>query len=90
MRKEVAWSLFASAAALAVGFAGRRLLEGGWELATGEEPPENPAAPDVTWAQALTWAAASAAVVAVSRILAQRGAAAGWQSVTGSTPPFEA
>lgn len=89
MQRNMAWSLFAAGAALTFGFAGRWALKGSWRLTTGEDPPENPAAPDVTWGQALAWAAASAAVVAVSRLAAQRSAAAGWHRFTGSPPPLD-
>lgn len=89
MNKDLAWTIVAAGAALAVSAASRRALEGGWRLTTGDDPPKNPAAPDVTWGQALTWAAASAMVVAVGRLVAHRGAAAGWEQVVGAPPPFE-
>lgn len=89
MNRDLAWTVVAAGSALALGAAARLALKGGWRAATGEEPPENPAAPDVSWGQALVWAGASAAVVAVSRLAARRGATAGWKRVTGSSPPLD-
>lgn len=89
MHRDIAWTIVAAGSAIALGAAARWALKGGWRAATGEDPPDNPAAPDVTWTQALAWAGASAAVVAVSRLAARRGATAGWERVTGSTPPID-
>ena len=89
MQRDLAWTIVASGTALAMGFAARQALKGSWRLATGEDPPENPAERDVSWGQALAWAGASAAVVAVSRLLARRGATAGWEHIVGARPPMD-
>lgn len=89
MQRDLAWTLVASGSAIAIGAAARWALKGSWRLTTGEDPPENPAASDVTWGKALAWAAASTAVVAVSRIAARRGAVAGWERIAGSSPPVD-
>jgi hypothetical protein len=41
----------------------------------------------VTWPEALAWAAFSGVVVAAGRLVAARGAAAAYQSLTGKLPP---
>jgi hypothetical protein len=65
----------------------RKALEGGWKTATGKKPPENPEHPDVKWGEAATWAAASAAVIALGKLLAQRRVAATWRRASGELPP---
>jgi hypothetical protein len=65
----------------------RKVLTTGWKKATGKEPPQDPAHPDVRWREAVGWAAASAAVVAVARLFAQRRVAATWRRASGTLPP---
>ncbi|HVU62010.1 MAG TPA: DUF4235 domain-containing protein [Mycobacteriales bacterium] len=65
----------------------RKALTKGWTKATGKEPPADPAHPDVRWRDAVGWAAASAAVVAVARLIAQRRVAATWRRASGTLPP---
>jgi Protein of unknown function (DUF4235) len=65
----------------------RKVLTTGWTKTTGKEPPANPEHPNVRLTEAATWAAASAAVVAVARLLAQRRVAASWQRASGELPP---
>ncbi|HVS68216.1 MAG TPA: DUF4235 domain-containing protein [Mycobacteriales bacterium] len=65
----------------------RKVLSKGWTKTTGKEPPADPAHPDVRWREAVTWAAASAAVMAVARVVAQRRVAATWRRASGTLPP---
>jgi hypothetical protein len=65
----------------------RKILTTGWKKATGNEPPADPANPDVRWREAAGWAAASAAVAAVARLVAQRRVAATWRRASGVLPP---
>jgi len=88
MKRDLAWTLVASGSAMALGAAARWALKESWRRTAGEGPPENPAAPQVTWGKALAWAAASTAVVAMTRVAARRGAAAAWERVSGSTAPL--
>ena len=53
-------------------FLARRGLEGGGRWWWGEKPPENPTDPGVTWGQALAWAGATGAAMALARLLALR------------------
>jgi hypothetical protein len=88
LNDRVKWSLVAGGTAAAAGFIARKGLEQGWRWWWEKEPPENPASPDVTWGKAMAWAAASAAVIAIARLIALRGTAAGWKSVHhGRMPP---
>lgn len=65
----------------------RKVLTKGWTKAMGKEPPADPAHPDVRWREAAGWAAASAAVMAVAKLVAQRRVAATWRRASGTLPP---
>jgi hypothetical protein len=82
------WAMVAAASAALAGLASRQLLRRGWKLWRREPPPDNPAAPDVSWQDALMWAGATGLVVGVFRVVARRSAAAGWRKVTGRKPPI--
>ncbi|HVU60415.1 MAG TPA: DUF4235 domain-containing protein [Mycobacteriales bacterium] len=79
--------LLAGVGAAATAAVARKALTSGWKKATGNEPPADPANPDVRWHEAAGWAAASAAVVAVARLVAQRRVAATWRRASGVLPP---
>lgn len=85
---EGRWNLVVGVSTVAAGLAVRSLMKAGWRRFHGDEPPTNPADPDIEWRDALVWAGASAAAVAVSRVLARRAAAGGWRRVTGNFPPI--
>lgn len=85
---KIGWKIVALAFAVPTGIAVRKALDTGWKKARhGDEPPKNPAAPDTDWTEALLWAAVSGIAVAAARLLAARGAAATWKSLTGKLPP---
>jgi Protein of unknown function (DUF4235) len=84
---KIGWKLVALAFAVPAGVAARKALEVGWRAARHDNPPRNPAAPGTTWVEALAWAAVSGIAIAAARVLAARGAAATWKSLTGSLPP---
>lgn len=52
--------------------ASRSLVGGGYRLITHEDPPKNPANPEVAWKEALIWAAVSGLVGGMSRLAARR------------------
>lgn len=84
--EERAWEIVAVASAALAGIAARQVMQGGWKLVRGGEPPENPAARSVDWGEALAWSVGTAVVVGVMRMLAERGAASGWKKVKGHYP----
>ena len=86
MEEDHAWNLVAMVSATLAGIAVRNLLETGWEMVKHDEPPENPAARSVDWGDAIAWTVASGVAVGIGRMLAQRGAAAGWKKVKGHYP----
>lgn len=73
--QDTTYSALSTAAAIGAGIATRSLLKRVWTDATGEEPPNNPADPSVSWAEALTWAAAAGVAVGVGRVVGRRLAA---------------
>ena len=86
-RDDLAWKAVALGAGAASAALTRRLLRGVWRGMEGGDPPVNPASRSTTWRQALVWAVASGVALAVTRLFAQRGAAAAWRARTGNEPP---
>jgi hypothetical protein len=84
---KIGYKILAGVSAAVGTTVARKALEGGWKTATGKKPPENPEHPDVKWTEAATWAAASAAIVALGKLLAQRRVAATWRRASGELPP---
>jgi len=81
------WTVFSLVSALAAAAAARKGLNTSWKAATGKNPPENPADPDVDVREAIAWAVLSGVAVAVARMLAQRKAASYYARSTGHLPP---
>lgn len=65
----------------------RKVLDRSWKAASGKQPPQNPADPDVGIAEAVMWAGVTGAAVALARMLAQRRAAEYYARSTGNLPP---
>jgi Protein of unknown function (DUF4235) len=86
-KSPLTWKLLGTGFAVPAGIAARKLTDAAWYAARGSSPPKNPAAPGVSWPDALAWAAFSGVVVAGGRLLAARGAAATYEKVTGKLPP---
>ena len=84
---KIGWKIVALGFAVPTGIAVRKALDAGWRKARHDNPPKNPAAPGTEWSEALMWAAASGVAVAAARLVAARGAAATWKSLTGKLPP---
>ena len=80
------WKVVGLASGAAAGAVTRAALRTGWKRARGSEPPANPASPSTSWPEALIWALASGVAMAVTRLVAQRGAAEAWKASTGSYP----
>ena len=84
---KIGWKIVALSFAVPTGIAMRKALETAWRKTRHDDPPKNPAAPGTEWSEALMWAAVSGVAVAVARMVAARGAAATWKSLTGKLPP---
>lgn len=85
--RRMLWKVVGALTGVAAGSATRALLRAGWRRTRGGDPPTNPAAPGTRWSEALAWAAASGVAMAVTRLVAQRGAAEAWKAGTGGYPP---
>jgi hypothetical protein len=81
------WSVMSLVSALGAAAFARKALNTSWKAATGKQPPENPADPDVQIGEAVAWAATTGALVALARMLAQRRAAGYYAKSTGHLPP---
>lgn len=64
-----------------------RSLDRAWRVAMDGDPPADPGARSVRWRDAILWTVATSVVIGLGRLLARRGAAAGWHAVTGEDPP---
>jgi len=53
-------------------YASRKAVGGGYKLLTNQDPPRNPASPDVEWKEALVWAAVTGLVGGMARLAARR------------------
>lgn len=80
------WSVMSLVSALGAAALARKVLDQGWRAATGRQPPENPADPDVQVWEAFAWATVTGAAVAVARMVAQRRAANYYVKSTGHLP----
>jgi len=85
-KSDLGWKAVALGAGAASAFLTRRLLTVGWRATKGDDPPSNPAARTTSWPDAVGWAVASGVAIAVTRLVAQRGAAAAWKAKTGRYP----
>lgn len=81
------WSAYALGATVVAGVVARKALTTSWKVATGKEPPQNPADPDVSMGEAVAWAVASGVAIGVARMLASRKAANYYRKSTGHLPP---
>lgn len=81
------WSVFSLVSALGAAAVAKKGLNTSWKAATGKQPPENPADPDVQLREAVMWAVVSGTFVALARMLAQRRAAHYYAKSTGHLPP---
>ena len=86
-RGSKVWTLLSLASALTAAAVAKKTLNSSWRAATGKNPPENPADPDVDVWEAVMWAAVSGTFVALARMLAQRKAARYYQRSKGELPP---
>jgi hypothetical protein len=86
--KKAVWIACASGAAMLGGAIVRQGLNQAWKVVKHEDPPEDPAAWDVEWKDAIAWTLATGVLMGLGRLMARRGAAAGWKRLTGDNPPY--
>lgn len=81
------WSVMSLVAGVGAATVARKVLNTSWKAASGRQPPQNPADPDVGLAEAVVWASLTGAAIALARMLAQRRAADYYTRSTGHLPP---
>ncbi len=82
-----AWTAFSLISALVAAALAKKVLNSSWRAATGKNPPENPADPDVDVWEAVLWATISGTIVGLARMFAQRRAATYYARSVGELPP---
>ncbi len=85
--KELLWKAVGTAAGIAAAALTRNVLTSEWQRRRGSDPPANPESPSTGWGEALVWAALTGVAIGVARMVAARGAAAGWRRALGELPP---
>jgi hypothetical protein len=85
--KRRLWELSALVAGGVAAAACRKAMTALWRVSRHGDPPGNPASRHVRWRDALVWSISLGVGAAVSRLVAERGAAAAWQAAVGSRPP---
>jgi hypothetical protein len=87
VKTPLLYKLLGPAMAIPAGIVVKKAADTAWLKVRGYPPPKNPAAPGVTWPDALAYAAVSGVLYASARLVAARGAAATYQKLTGKLPP---
>lgn len=86
--RETGWTLVGGGTAALAGIAARSAAKLGWRAVTHRDPPNNPAAHDVSWKEAIAWTVTTGVVVGLARLVARRGATSGWKKIKGRKPPL--
>lgn len=83
---NLVWKVVATGAAVGASIVARKVTDGTWKFVSGKDSPSNPEDPDIGWGEAVAFAVFSGAVVGLTRMLANRQAAAVYKRSTGSLP----
>jgi hypothetical protein len=81
------WLLLAGVASFAASQLASQAMRASWQLASGDEPPEDPADRGFDWTLALVFGAATGAVVGIAEVLGRGGARMAWKRAKGRKPP---
>ena len=85
--EKLLWNLYVGVIGVVTTVAAQQLVSTGWKVVTGSKPPK-PTDPEVSTAEALSWALASGLGVGVTQLLVKRTAARRWADRIGQhTPP---
>ena len=87
VKRKLLWKIVGAGTGIAAASLARSALTAGWRRTRDEDPPGNPASPSTRWPEALGWAVLTGVAIGVARLVATRGAPAGWRKATGSLPP---
>jgi len=84
---NLGWKITTIAVGIPVGIAAKKGVERAWAAARPDKPPRGAKDPNVSWGDALGWAALSAVGVAVAELVTMKGASTVWRSLVGAEPP---
>lgn len=73
-------------AAIGAGTLAKQASEKGWKAVMASDPPANPEDPDTEMREAILWAIASGAIIAVARMYASRKWTQYYTKSTGKAP----
>ena len=85
--RRIAWTVAAAGAGYAASKGTQLLLNKSYEKARGTDAPVDPLARGTSWPTVIAWSAATAVIVALAQVAAQRGAAGLFERATGHRPP---
>jgi hypothetical protein len=86
-KDKLMWRVVGAASGIAAAAVTRHALTSAWRAGKHDDPPANPASSSTSWPDAVLWAVATGVALGVARLVALRGAAAGWRKATGALPP---
>ena len=86
-RRDLAWTAVAAGAGFAASKGTQLLMNKSYEKTRGKKPPRGPLARRTSWTKVIGWSVATAVVVALAQVAAQRGAASLFERATGHRPP---
>jgi hypothetical protein len=81
------WKAVVTLTSVGAGIAARNAATAVWKRERHDDPPANPADPQVSWPEAIAWSVLVGALVGVARMAARRGTAELWKQATGEFPP---
>ncbi len=84
---SVPYKVVSVGGSIAAGLVARKAVSVLWRVATGRHEPGTPEHPDSSWGEAIAFAAASGAALALARLFAARQAASYYRRSTGHLPP---
>ncbi|QQS02434.1 MAG: DUF4235 domain-containing protein [Austwickia sp.] len=80
------FKLIGTGAAIGAAALAKQVSEKGWKAVMASDPPANPEDPDTELWEAIAWAVASGAVIAVARMMASRQWTKYYTKSTGHAP----
>jgi hypothetical protein len=84
---KLGWKITTAAIGIPVGIAVKKSVEKAWVAARPDNPPRRAKDPNVSWGDALGWAALSAVGAAVAQLVTMKGASTLWRTLVGAEPP---
>jgi hypothetical protein len=84
---SVPYKVISAGGSIVAGLAARKAVSVLWRVTTGRHEPGTPEHPDSSWGEAVAFAVASGAALAIARLFAARTAASYYRRSTGHLPP---